>query len=154
MRDWCFRPECLERFVQPLAAGGSAQLADCGHYVVEDAHERIVPLVRAFLLTVIECQAATTAFIGQCATLACLLEATAPKVGNVHRGADFDDLTFTDFAVSAALIAPAMEAAAERASAGPCSRRSRRRGRPSRPTPTWEWSCSSRRWPPSRAASR
>ncbi len=49
--------------------------------------------------------------IGQCATLACLLEATAPKVGNVHRGADFDDLSFTDFAISAALIAPAMEAA-------------------------------------------
>jgi len=49
--------------------------------------------------------------IGQCATLACLLEATAPKVGNVHRGADFDDLSFTDFAVSAALIAPAIEAA-------------------------------------------
>jgi triphosphoribosyl-dephospho-CoA synthase len=50
--------------------------------------------------------------IGQCATLACLLEATAPKVGNVHRGADFDDLTFTDFAVSAVAIGPAMEAAA------------------------------------------
>jgi triphosphoribosyl-dephospho-CoA synthase len=49
--------------------------------------------------------------IGQCATLACLLEATAPKVGNVHRGADFPDLTFTDFAVSAVLIGPAMEAA-------------------------------------------
>lgn len=52
--------------------------------------------------------------VGQCATLACLLEATAPKVGNVHRGADFDDLTFCDFAVSAVAIAPAMEAAAER----------------------------------------
>jgi triphosphoribosyl-dephospho-CoA synthase len=51
--------------------------------------------------------------IGQCATLACLLEVTAPKVGNVHRGADFEDLTFTDFAVSAALIAPAMQAAAK-----------------------------------------
>jgi len=50
--------------------------------------------------------------IGQCATLACLLEATAPKVGNVHRGADFDDLTFADFAVSAVAIAPAMEGAA------------------------------------------
>jgi len=50
--------------------------------------------------------------IGQCATLACLLEAAAPKVGNVHRGADFEDLTFTDFAVSAALVAPAIEAAA------------------------------------------
>src|SRR5438105_9621055 len=53
-----------------------------------------------------------TLSIGQCATLACLLEATAPKVGNVHRGADFGDLTFTDFAVSAALIGPAMQLAA------------------------------------------
>src|SRR5262245_20637857 len=50
--------------------------------------------------------------IGQCATLACLLEARAPKVGNVHRGADFDELTFTDFVVSAVAIGPAMEAAA------------------------------------------
>jgi len=49
--------------------------------------------------------------IGQCATLACLLEAAAPKVGNVNRGADFEDVSFTDFAVSAALIAPAIEAA-------------------------------------------
>lgn len=48
---------------------------------------------------------------GQCATLACLLEAAPPKVGNVHRGADFDDLTFLDFATAAVLIAPAMEAA-------------------------------------------
>ncbi|MBC7856148.1 MAG: triphosphoribosyl-dephospho-CoA synthase [Pirellulaceae bacterium] len=47
--------------------------------------------------------------IGQCATLACLLEATAPKVGNVHRGADFENLTFTDFVVSAVAIGPAME---------------------------------------------
>jgi triphosphoribosyl-dephospho-CoA synthase len=50
--------------------------------------------------------------IGQCATLACLLEATAVKPGNVHRGADFEDLTFTDLAVSAAAIGPAMEHAA------------------------------------------
>jgi triphosphoribosyl-dephospho-CoA synthase len=50
--------------------------------------------------------------IGQCATLACLLEATSPKVGNVHRGADFENLTFTDFAVSAVAIGPAMENAA------------------------------------------
>jgi triphosphoribosyl-dephospho-CoA synthase len=49
--------------------------------------------------------------IGQCTTLACLLEATAPKVGNVHRGADFENLTFTDFVVSAVAIGPAMESA-------------------------------------------
>lgn len=50
--------------------------------------------------------------LGQCASLACLLEATAPKPGNVHRGADFDDLTFVDFAASAVLIGPAIERAA------------------------------------------
>jgi triphosphoribosyl-dephospho-CoA synthase len=52
----------------------------------------------------------STLSIGQCATLACLLEATAPKVGNVHRGADFEDLTFADFVVSAVAIGPPMEA--------------------------------------------
>ena len=51
--------------------------------------------------------------IGQCATLACLLEVTAPKPGNVHRGVDFNDLTFADFAASAVAIAPAMEKACE-----------------------------------------
>jgi triphosphoribosyl-dephospho-CoA synthase len=51
---------------------------------------------------------------GQCATLACLLEATAPKPGNVHRGADFEDMSFTDFVASAAAIAPAMELAPKR----------------------------------------
>lgn len=49
--------------------------------------------------------------IGQCATLACLWEVIAPKAGNVHRAADFEDLTFGDFAVSAVAIAPAMQAA-------------------------------------------
>lgn len=49
--------------------------------------------------------------VGQCATLACLLEVTAPKPGNVHRGADFDDMTFMDFAASATVIGPVMDAA-------------------------------------------
>ncbi len=31
----------------------------------------------------------------------CLLEATAPKPGNVHRGADFEDLTYVDFLLAA-----------------------------------------------------
>jgi triphosphoribosyl-dephospho-CoA synthase len=37
---------------------------------------------------------------------ACLWEVTARKPGNVHRYRDFDDTTFLDFAVSAAVIAP------------------------------------------------
>ena len=50
--------------------------------------------------------------VGQCATLACLLEATAPKPGNVHRGADFADMTYFDLVASGIAIAPAMEDAA------------------------------------------
>jgi triphosphoribosyl-dephospho-CoA synthase len=56
--------------------------------------------------------------IGQCASLACLLEAAAPKPGNVHRGADFDGLTFYDFAASAVAIAPAMDRVAQHGSVG------------------------------------
>jgi triphosphoribosyl-dephospho-CoA synthase len=52
--------------------------------------------------------------IGQCASLACLLEVSAPKPGNVHRGADFEDMTFADFAASAVAISPPMERAAQR----------------------------------------
>jgi triphosphoribosyl-dephospho-CoA synthase len=57
-------------------------------------------------------QSADALSIGQLASLACLLEVTAPKPGNVHRGADFEDLNYFDFAVSAVAIAPAMDAAA------------------------------------------
>jgi triphosphoribosyl-dephospho-CoA synthase len=52
--------------------------------------------------------------IGQCATLACVLEATAAKPGNVHRGADFEDLTYTDLVLSGVMIGPEMERAAQR----------------------------------------
>lgn len=55
--------------------------------------------------------------IGQCATLACLLEVIAPKPGNVHRAADFEDLRLQDFVVSATAIAPAM-ASAQQAGVG------------------------------------
>ena len=48
---------------------------------------------------------------GQCATLACLLEVTAPKPGNVHRGADFEDTSLNDFVASAVALGPVMELA-------------------------------------------
>ncbi len=56
--------------------------------------------------------------IGQCASLACLLEATAPKPGNVHRGADFENLSYLDFAASAIAVGPAFERAAAGARLG------------------------------------
>lgn len=49
--------------------------------------------------------------IGQCTALACLLESTAPKPGNVHRGADFADVTYPEFVASGIAIAPVMQAA-------------------------------------------
>jgi triphosphoribosyl-dephospho-CoA synthase len=51
--------------------------------------------------------------VGQCFTLASIMEATAPKPGNVHRGADFDDVTYPDFLVAATLVGPIMDLAVE-----------------------------------------
>lgn len=49
MRDWCFRPVCLERMLQSFPRAEVHRLEDAGHYVVEDAHERITPLLDQFL---------------------------------------------------------------------------------------------------------
>ncbi len=42
--------------------------------------------------------------LGRIASLACLLEVMASKPGNVHRGADFEDLSLNDFVVSAEIL--------------------------------------------------
>jgi haloalkane dehalogenase len=49
MRDWCFRPSCLDRFQVLFPEADVHRLVDAGHYVIEDAHERIIPLVTDFL---------------------------------------------------------------------------------------------------------
>ncbi len=49
--------------------------------------------------------------VGQWTLQACLWEVTARKPGNVHREADFADLTYLDFALSAGMIAPVLDAA-------------------------------------------
>ena len=46
--------------------------------------------------------------IGVLVQTACLWEVTARKPGNVHRYQDFSDLTYLDFALSAAAIAPVL----------------------------------------------
>ncbi|MCE9632192.1 MAG: triphosphoribosyl-dephospho-CoA synthase [Planctomycetia bacterium] len=51
---------------------------------------------------------------GWCGTLAGILEATAPKPGNVHPGASFADLTYDDLLAAAVAIGPAIDRAAER----------------------------------------
>lgn len=52
MRDWCFTPKFLDRFLDIFPRAEVHRLQDCGHYVVEDAHERIVPLVERFLASI------------------------------------------------------------------------------------------------------
>lgn len=47
-------------------------------------------------------------------SLACLLEVSAPKPGNVHRGADFEDVTFGDFVTSAVLLGESLQADLQR----------------------------------------
>lgn len=46
---------------------------------------------------------------GQRAMIACVLEATARKPGNVHRDADFADLCYADFLAAAASIRPVLD---------------------------------------------
>jgi len=49
MRDWCFTPRFLDRFLDFFPQAEVHRLADAGHYVIEDAYELIVPLVQMFL---------------------------------------------------------------------------------------------------------
>lgn len=48
-QDWCFRLECLERFQTIWPSARATIFNDAGHYVVEDASERIEPILRDFL---------------------------------------------------------------------------------------------------------
>jgi haloalkane dehalogenase len=49
MRDWCFRPDCLERFIKPWPHAQVHRLADVGHWVVEDAPDESLAIVERFL---------------------------------------------------------------------------------------------------------
>ncbi|MEQ1907118.1 MAG: triphosphoribosyl-dephospho-CoA synthase [Pirellulaceae bacterium] len=47
--------------------------------------------------------------VGGLAALACQLECAAPKVGNVHRAADFEDVTLYDFLISGQIVGNAID---------------------------------------------
>jgi pimeloyl-ACP methyl ester carboxylesterase len=49
MQDWCFTPHFLERFLDFFPQAEVHRLADAGHYVIEEAWQRIVPLVEDFI---------------------------------------------------------------------------------------------------------
>ncbi len=49
MQDWCFRPECLRRFQRVWPEARTVELADAGHYVMEDAPEEAMAALERFL---------------------------------------------------------------------------------------------------------
>jgi haloalkane dehalogenase len=49
MLDWCFRPDCLDRFLEAWPNADAHRLADVGHWVVEDAPDESLQIVQEFL---------------------------------------------------------------------------------------------------------
>ncbi|MEM8671921.1 MAG: alpha/beta fold hydrolase [Planctomycetota bacterium] len=49
MKDWCFRPECLRRFESVWPNAIVTEIADAGHYVLEDATDEVLSAMETFL---------------------------------------------------------------------------------------------------------
>jgi haloalkane dehalogenase len=49
MKDWCFRPQCLKRFVEHWPDAEIVRIEDAGHYVLEDAPVQVSESVVDFL---------------------------------------------------------------------------------------------------------
>lgn len=49
MQDWCFTPECLEKFCGYWPQAKVHRIADAGHWVLEDATDEVVSEVQEFL---------------------------------------------------------------------------------------------------------
>ncbi len=48
MRDWCFREECLRRFEKVWPNAKTVEIADAGHYVIEDAPVEVLAAIEAW----------------------------------------------------------------------------------------------------------
>ena len=49
MKDWCFRPECMERFLSHWPHADVTRLEKAGHYVLEDAPDEVTRAIAHFL---------------------------------------------------------------------------------------------------------
>ena len=49
MKDWCFTPECLDRFQENWPNAEAVRLPDVGHWIVEDAPEESLQQLRDFV---------------------------------------------------------------------------------------------------------
>ena len=79
--------------------------------------------------------------IGQCVALACLLEVTAPKPGNVHRGADFEDASYSQFVAAGIALTPVFDRAADVPLGQTVLAAVEAAARSRPPTPIWARSC-------------
>jgi pimeloyl-ACP methyl ester carboxylesterase len=50
MRDWCFRPDCLDRFTDAWPHAQVHRLDDVGHWVIEDAPDESLAIIQKFLV--------------------------------------------------------------------------------------------------------
>ncbi|QDT50941.1 Haloalkane dehalogenase [Symmachiella dynata] len=48
-QDWCFTPDFLEEFLNFFPGAETLRIPEAGHYVFEDAHEKLIPRIREFL---------------------------------------------------------------------------------------------------------
>jgi haloalkane dehalogenase len=49
MKDWCFREECLRRFQDHWPLARTIEIADAGHYVIEDAPSETLRAIDQFV---------------------------------------------------------------------------------------------------------
>jgi haloalkane dehalogenase len=49
MKDWCFNIEFLNRWRGFYPNADLLQIKNAGHYVLEDAHEEVIPFIQTFL---------------------------------------------------------------------------------------------------------
>ncbi len=49
MKDWCFRPECMERLNKAFPNATRCELSDVGHYVMEEAPDEVERELRGLL---------------------------------------------------------------------------------------------------------
>jgi haloalkane dehalogenase len=49
MKDFCFTGRFLDEWLKRLKNVEAHMLADAGHFALEDAHERVIPMIKSFL---------------------------------------------------------------------------------------------------------
>lgn len=49
MKDWCFRPQCLDRFIELWPQANVVRFENAGHYVMEDEAQAIIERIQQWL---------------------------------------------------------------------------------------------------------